>query len=177
MMAWLVILLLYFYMETHFILTFTAPFLDLPSNTKREKRLSEYCTMLLLMAGIEPRAPLQQASVLSITPLPLGTREEINGIITHLGHLVVGPEVMTPLAAAMDLVDGQLVEDSELVALLQLGHEPLALGQLLRCDVQQPHRALGVSHVLRRKKMSPLIQFMTNRLPIGTKDANSGYFS
>ena len=174
-MAWLVI---FFYnnMEMLIILTFTAPFLDLPPYTKREKRLSEYCTLLLLMAGIEPGPPSQQASVLSNTPLPLGTREEINGIITHLGHLVVGPEVMTPLAAAMDLVDRQLVEDSELVAFLQLGHEPLALGQLLRCDVQKPHRALGVSHVLRRKNMSPLIQFI---IPIytGTKDPNSGYFS
>ena len=32
----------------------------------------EYCTLLLLMAGIKPWLPVQQSSVLSITPLPLG---------------------------------------------------------------------------------------------------------
>ena len=37
---------------------------------------SEYCkqTLLLPTAGIEPGPPAQQASVLSITPLPLGKK-------------------------------------------------------------------------------------------------------
>jgi len=71
-----------------------------------------------------------------------------------VSNLVVGPEVMAPLAAAMDLIDGQLVEDAELVALLKLGHEPLALGQLLRSDIEKPHGALGVGHILKGRFLS-----------------------
>ena len=39
-----------------------------------EEKPSEYCkqTLLLPTAGIEPGPPAQQASVLFITPLPLG---------------------------------------------------------------------------------------------------------
>ena len=59
-------------METFLIFTLTAPFLKRPLYDEREKKPSEYCSLLLPMAEIKPRLPAQQASALSITPLPLG---------------------------------------------------------------------------------------------------------
>ena len=47
-------------------------FFNIPTYTKREKNTSECCTLLLTTAGIKPGPPMQQASALSITPLPLG---------------------------------------------------------------------------------------------------------
>ena len=60
-------------METldHSILVSGAISFNLPPYTEREKP-SEYCTLLLPTARIEPRTPGQQASALSITLLPLG---------------------------------------------------------------------------------------------------------
>ena len=42
---------------------------------EREKKPSEYCNCFCIKptAGIEPGPPAQQGSVLSITPLPLGS--------------------------------------------------------------------------------------------------------
>ena len=65
-------------------------------------------------------------------------------------YLVIRPEIVAPLTAAMDFVDGQSVQESEGVALLQLGHEPLRLGQLLGSHVQKTHLRFGVSHVLKK---------------------------
>ena len=58
-------------------------FCDLPPYAQREKKPSELLQTLMLLptAGIKPGPPVQQGSVLSITPLPLGP---------HTGDIVLG---------------------------------------------------------------------------------------
>ena len=50
-----------------------TPFFNLPLYAQKGEKTSNYSIFLLLpTAGIKPELPAQQASALSITPLPLG---------------------------------------------------------------------------------------------------------
>ena len=72
-MASIIFYVYYMEMLDHSILVSGSISFKLPPYTEREKP-SEYCTLLLWTAGIKPGPPAQQASALSITPLPLGYR-------------------------------------------------------------------------------------------------------
>ena len=51
-----------------------TPFFNLPLYAQKGEKTSEYSIFLLLpTAGIKPELPAQQASALSITPLPFGS--------------------------------------------------------------------------------------------------------